>query len=294
MVASSQRAVNRKPDMIRSFFLSTLVLLDLGVALLVPPGHAGLPQPMCIFYGQARDGFGLPYRTNAQVILLHGTNEIARQTIRGSLATGVNFALSVHLDDGRGMKPYSHRALRSQDRVSIIVRDADGDKMIMESQTVPPVGVPGELLLVNVTAGEDSDGDRLSDLWEHELIAWSGGTLRDLADVRGEDDFDGDGMSNRAEYEAGTFAFLDYDALLAEEFVPSGTGRLRLTFLSVPGKTYSISGVSDLDQASWEPCAFALTATGPLQVAPAEGNGDWVSLYVPILDPIRFYRLVAQ
>ena len=33
-------------------------------------------------------------------MLLHGTNQIASQTITGSLTPGVNFALYVHLDDG--------------------------------------------------------------------------------------------------------------------------------------------------------------------------------------------------
>ncbi|HOY58074.1 MAG TPA: hypothetical protein PK640_08040, partial [Verrucomicrobiota bacterium] len=72
---------------------STLALLGLGLALIAPRSHAGLPQPLCVFYGQARDGYGLPYRADADVILLRGTNEIARQTINGSLAPGVNFAL---------------------------------------------------------------------------------------------------------------------------------------------------------------------------------------------------------
>jgi len=273
---------------------STLALLGLGLALIAPRSHAGLPQPLCVFYGQARDGYGLPYRADADVILLRGTNEIARQTINGSLAPGVNFALYVHLDDGRGTKPYSPRAVRTGDLVSIVVRDKDGAKSIMERQVVPPVGAPGDMLLLNVTAAEDSDGDGLSDLWEWELIAWSDGALTGLWDVDGDDDFDGDGMSNRQEYQAGTFAFLDYDALFIEELIPAGYGRLRLTFLSVPGKTYSVSCATDLAQPAWQPCAFSLTATGVPQTVPAEGPGDWLSLYIPIEEPARYFRLMAE
>lgn len=278
----------------RFFLNAALALLGLGVALLAPPVHAGLPQPMFVFYGQARDGYGLPYRTNADVILRHGTNEIARQTIRGSLAPGVNFALYVHLDDGRGTKPYSKRALRTGDSVSIVVSDHQGEKTIMEGATVPPVGSPGDLVLLNVTAAQDSDGDGLSDLWEWELIAWSDGALGGLWDVNGRDDFDGDGMSNLDEYRAGTFAFLDYDALIVEELIPTANGRLRLTFLSVPGKTYSVRSVPDPSAAGWEPCAFSLTDAGPLQTTPAEGDGDWFSVYIPLEEPMRLYRLVAE
>ena len=87
--------------------LATGMLLSMGTAF------AGLPQPMCVYYGQALDGYGWPYTTNTQVALLHGTDEIASQTITGSLSPGVNFALYVHLDDGRTATPYSPRALHS-------------------------------------------------------------------------------------------------------------------------------------------------------------------------------------
>ena len=138
----------------------------------------------------------LPYMQGADAILRRGTNEIARHTIRGSLSPGVNFALYVHLDDGRSAPSYSPRALRSGDLVSIVVRDRDSEQTIMENQAVPPVGLPGDLILRNVTAAEDADGDGLPDTWEWELIAWSDGRLHGLTDVNATDDFDGDGVSN--------------------------------------------------------------------------------------------------
>ena len=97
---------------------------------------------MCVYYGEAVDGFGWPYTTNAEVVLLHGTNEIASQTITGSLTPGVNFALYVHLDDGSTAQPYSPARLHTGDLVSIVVRDQDGEKTIMEEQAIPPVGNP--------------------------------------------------------------------------------------------------------------------------------------------------------
>lgn len=266
-----------------------------AVAVLVPlAGYAGLPQPMCVYYGQAKDGYGLPYLRDADVILRRGTNEIARQKISGSLRPGVNFALYVHLDDGRSATPYSPKALRSGDIVSIVVRDRDGEKTVMENQAVPPVGQPGDIILRNVTAAEDTDRDGLPDLWEWELIACSDGWLRTLADVRGGDDFDGDGMSNWMEYLAGTFPFLDYDYLRIEETTLTPNGRLRLTFLSVAGKSYSPACATNLTSSVWAPCAFALSDTGPLQTLPAEGNGDWFYLYLPLQEPARFFSLLVE
>ena len=273
---------------------AALVLAGAATVLLPSAGYAGLPQPMCVYYGQAKDGYGLPYLRDADVILRHGTNEIARQTISGSLRPGVNFALYVHLDDGRTATPYSPRALRTGDLVSIVVRDRDGEKTVMEDQVVPPVGQPGDIILRNVTAAEDTDRDGLPDPWEWALIEWSDGRLRSLADVRGGDDFDGDGMSNWQEYLAGTFPFLDDDYLRIEEWALTTNGHLRLTFLSVAGKSYTPVCATNLTSSVWAPCAFALSDTGPLQTLPAEGNGDWFSLYLPVQDPRRFFKLSVE
>jgi len=273
---------------------AALVLAGAATVLLPSADHAGLPQPMCVYYGQAKDGYGLPYLRDADVILRHGTNEIARQTISGSLRPGVNFALYVHLDDGQSATPYSPRALRSGDLVSIVVRDRDGEKTVMEDQVVPPVGQPGDIILRNVTAAEDTDRDGLPDPWEWALIEWSDGRLRSLADVRGGDDFDGDGMSNWQEYLAGTFPFLDDDYLRIEEWALTTNGHLRLTFLSVAGKSYTPVCATNLTSSVWAPCAFALSDTGPLQTLPAEGNGDWFSLYLPVQEPRRFFKLSVE
>lgn len=261
---------------------------------LLPAAVAGLPQPMCIYYGQARDGYGLPYLQDADVILRRGTTEIVRHTIRGSLSPGVNFALEVHLDDGQTPQSYSKRALRSGDRISIVVRDGEGEKTIMEQQLVPAVGIPGELILRHVTAAEDADGDGLSDTWEWELIAWSDGRFEGLQDVHGADDFDGDGVSNWLEYLAGTFAFLDNDFCYVEEAGSTSTGRLRLGFVSTAGKAYSVQSATSLAANDWAPCPFGVAETDPLHVTPVEGNGDWLSVYVPLGGPAHFFRLRVE
>jgi hypothetical protein len=274
--------------------LPGLGLLAWWLLALAPAARGGLPQPMCVYYGQALDGYGFPYRTNADVILRHGTNDIARQTIRGSLAAGVNFALYVHLDDGRNAGSYSVRALHRGDQVTIVVRDADGEKTIMENQAVPAVGQPGELVFIRVTAAEDADRDGLPDPWEREIIAWSEGTLQSLTEVTPGDDFDGDGLTNGQEYLAGTFPFLDYDMFRAETISLTPNHRLCLTVLTTAGKLYSARSATDLDSPPWEVCAFSLSDTGALRTAPVEGDGGWLSLYLPVAEPVRFFRLWVE
>lgn len=272
-------------------------LLALAAAGLIQPvaARAGMPQPMCVFYGQAKDGYGQPYLRDANVLLLKGTNQIASQTIHGSLSPGVNFALYVHLDDGRTATPYSPRAVHSGDMVSIIVKDPEGQKTIMEAQAIPPVSQPGDMVFVYATAGTDENHDGIPDQWEWELIANSGGVLHSLADVHPNDDFDGDGMSNLQEYLAGTFPFLDYDYFAIDHVEATANHRLQLTFLTVPGKVYTAYSTTNLSKPAWETCAFALTDTGLTNTAPLEGNGDWMSIYVPVAEPSsRFFRLEVR
>ena len=265
-----------------------------GLMILSLVAFAGLPQPMCIYYGQARNAYGEPYTKDAEVILYRGTNVVARHTITGDLSPGVNFALYAHLDDGRSAKNYSPRAVHAGDLVSVVVSDGQGQKTIMENQAVPQVGQPGDQILINATAGDDTDGDGLPDQWEYELIAGSDGWLNSLADVRGSDDFDGDGQSNLAEYRAGTYAFLNYDFFYAEQFTLTPNGRFQVTFWGVPGKVYRAQCTANPTREVWIPCPLALSDTADFQAPPAVGTGNWLSLYLPLTPGARFFRLVVE
>jgi hypothetical protein len=271
-------------------------LLVFALALLVQRlSVAGLPQPMVVYYGQAKDGFGWPYTENATVILLRGTNECARHNIAGSISAGVNFVLSVPLDDGRDTNRYVATAVRTGEVVSIVVDDVYGRKTIMEGGTVPAVPQPGGMILVNVTAATDADGDGLSDEWEQELLFWGlHPEYTSIWDINAGDDYDGDTQSNGDEYGAGTFAFLDYDYFFVERFNLSPNGRARLEFLSVNDKVYNVQCSTNLAAKIWSDCAYALNETGALQTGPVEGDGDWFSFYVPVEGEFRTWRLTVR
>ena len=267
-------------------YLSLFFLL-LGTAIT----HAGVPQPMCIFYGQAKNGFGWPYTSSADVVLRVGTNEYARSTISGSLKPGVNFALYVHLDDGNGTA-YSPHALHSGDSIKIIVIDEYGEKTIMETNAIPAVGQPGETILVNVTAGTDSDHDGLPDEWEKKLL--ESGTQTSILDIHPNDDFDGDGVSNWKEYLAGTIAYMANDYFFIENQEITPNGRLRLEYLSVPGKIYWVESTTNLSENIWITAPFATSDEGSLRTAPLIGDGNWQYLYLPLTGPSRQFKLKVQ
>jgi hypothetical protein len=277
-----------KPAMKVRFLVFALVLLVQCVSL------AGLPQPMVVYYGQAKDGFGWPYAENATVILLRGTNECARHNVAGSISPGVNFVLSVPLDDGRDTNRYVATAVRTGEVVTIVVDDWYGRKAIMESP-VPAVTQPGDMILVNVTAASDADADGLPDEWEQELIDWG---LRpeysSIWDINAGDDYDGDTQSNGDEYGAGTFAFLDYDYFFIEHYTLLPIGRARLEFLSVNGKVYTVQSTTNLVAKAWADSPYAFSETGGFQTGPVEGDGDWLSFYVPVFGPHRMWRLMVR
>lgn len=281
-----------------SFILHRFSFLILFSSFIVHPSSfssAGLPYPQAVYYGQALDGYGWPYVDHAEVILLRGTNTIATHAIDGSLAPGVNFAMHVPLDDGRNTNRYVATALRTGEVVSIVVDDRYGRQTIMESNAVPAVAEPGELILINVTAGTDADGDGLPDQWEEELLAYGGNpAVTSIWDIVGSGDFDGDGQSNGDEYRAGTFAFLNYDFFYAEAFAPAPGGRLKLEWLSVRAKAYRVQSTTNLLSGVWADRATASTPDGTPASGPIEGDGTWLTRYVDFGPPGEILRITVE
>ena len=221
------------------------VILALGVCLATLI-QAGLPQPAFILYGQALNEYGWPYLEDAEVVLRVNGRECARHAVNGSLRPGVNFVLRVPLDHGSGAG-YSPSAARTGDIAKIVVVAEGVELAVMDPFPLPQVGGIGEIVALDVTAGQDLDGDGLPDAWEQALVDYDpSDDVNSIEDVDGADDFDGDGMSNLAEYRAGTFGELVYDYFFVEEFSVSGSERVELMCLSTPGKVYSVSVTSNL------------------------------------------------
>ena len=295
----SNRCAGRLPMVARRSimygFLSCALFCACGGAIV---SQAGMPQPAVVYYGQARDSFGWPYRAGADVVLRVGTNEIARHSIAGSLAPGVNFALHVPIDDGRSGTLYVRYAATTGAVATVVVVDGRGERTILENAAMPPIGKPGDVMRINVTAGQDEDGDGIPDEWEWELVRWANDpAYATLQDVRPGDDYDGDGVSNLDEYRAGTFAFLDYDKFSAEAFRKAANGRVGIDVLTIPGKAYRIESAPIGVVAggyAWNAAACALTETGELRQSAAEGTGDWLTFFVSAPDSNLVWRLKVE
>ena len=94
----------------------------------------------------------------------------------------------------------------------------------------------------------DINLDGLPDDWEQQIVdADPNDAIRTIWDVRPQDDFDHDGLSNYAEYIAGTSPIDAGSVFLVSSVTPAGgPSGFTVTWRSVVGKTYSVYKSTDL------------------------------------------------
>jgi len=260
----------------RTFMLLLALVLTATLPLL-----AGVPQPATVIYGVVRDAYGCPYDKGAEIAMLNAGQEVARSSVGGLLPGIANYRLRLDMDSGS--TPYAAYAVQTGNALNVVV-DVGG----IRRPTIPggDIAAPssGARLRLDLITGTDSDGDGLPDEWEQFLIDQSGGQLNSLSGVRPNDDFDGDGMSNRDEFQAGTYPFLPTDVLMVESVERvNADGRLKVRFLTSPQRVYHVMGVSELEgNSSWLPLSFATQEDGPCSYQTLTGDGAHMTIY---LDP---------
>jgi hypothetical protein len=136
---------------------------------------------------------------------------------------------------------------------------------------------PGGLLSSNaiITVLADGDRDGLPDEWE---TAWG---LNPAAPADATLDLDDDGLSNAAEYEAGTDP-TDARSYLKVERI-SASDEVHIEFLAISNRTYSVVSGPALGHPS---------AT-PLADVPARPTNALIQVRAPLPATPRFYRLVT-
>ncbi len=99
----------------------------------------------------------------------------------------------------------------------------------------------------------DSDADGLPDDWETQIIsAKLDDSIASIEAVDPDDDFDSDGMTNRAEYLAGTSP-TDAQARLALRADMNTAGQVSLRFRAGPGRRYRVEATDALAEgAHWK------------------------------------------
>jgi len=276
----------------------TLAIAALAACWLAgPPGSAGIPRPSFILYGQAADEYGWPYTAEAVVTLWINERSFETYAVSGMVTPGVNFVFRVALDGGGVGLPIDPMAAHTGDTFRITVSAFGEEKTLVPTMPFPKVGQPGEIIRINLTAGVDSNANGLPDEWEQWIVDHANNpVIKTIADVEPGDDADGDGVSNLQEYLAGTDPANAYDCFLIDQWEKCANGRLRLEFLTVPGKTYALLAAPLLAGPPylWEPCPFAQSPTGAMSSVPIIGTGHYLSLFVEGRSPAHIFRVQVK
>jgi hypothetical protein len=234
------------------FFVSALAL------------QAFPPAPYYTLYGVIRDQVGQTLTAEgAELILLKEGAEVGRAAITNH-QIDQNYELRISIDANlSGTTIYSEQALPAQGLFSLVVEMNGSLFYPIEVAGDLTAGVGGERVQLDLTLGEDLDGDGLPDIWEQwqlyqaGLYPQNGNWQINL--ITRDGDFDGDGSSNYLEYLAGTFAgdATERFELQIKQKTPTS---VRFEFYAITGKTYTIERSGDL--TTWARVPFTVDAPG--------------------------------
>jgi hypothetical protein len=269
--------------------INTIVM----AGILILPGlvEAFPPAPHHTFFGMVRDELGRPIEGEKVEVLFETSSGRLVRTGVGLGLPGINYRMRVPMDAGTTADLYSPVAMRHAMPYKIRVRV--GAQVYLPIEMVGDLGKmgqPGEETLLNLTLGEDTDGDGLPDAWERALLGPGG----NISDINPGDDTDGDGMSNLDEYISGNYAFDKEDGLKLDIVQKAEAGTV-LEFMGIQGRTYTVKGSPDLK--AWSDLAF--------QVDGEEGEFKHVRankvrkfrITVPSEEagaPVKFFKLMVQ
>lgn len=220
------------------------------------------PAPHHVLYGIVRDELGNPIAAEDGRVILEAESGVKVDApIALGLEPGISYRLRIPMDSGVTRDLYRPTALRPRLPFKMKVRVGSTVYLPIEmSGDFSVLGDPGKRTRIDLTLGEDSDGDGLPDAWERALLGQLDG---DLKKVNPGDDTDGDGLSNLDEYISGSYAFDKKDGFALTAVRPPG-GSLLLEFMAIKGRTYTLHGSTDL--VEWVSVPFQL-ATDPAGAA---------------------------
>lgn len=213
------------------------------------------PAPFHTIYGLARNEFGQPLEgSDVKVLLESSSGQVLQSGVGWVKYAGANFEIQIPMDTGVFDAPYRPTAMRPTTpfRIKVMV----GKTVLLPIEMkgdMKQLGKPGGQTRIDLTLGEDADGDGLPDAWERVVAAMLG--LDSLDKFDADADSDGDGLSNRQEYLAGTYATDPADGFRLSIVEKREDGPV-MEFLAIRGRTYTLQGSADLK--AWSTLNFKL------------------------------------
>lgn len=260
----------------------TLSALFGGTAVAFPPA------PHHLVYGMVRDEQGNPLDVDADVIMETHAGAVRSVNILAGLRPGVNYEMPVPMDAGVTSDLYKPTAQRPLVPFVIRVRIGSTTYLPIEvSGEFQSLGQPGKETRLDLTLGEDSDGDGLPDAWERAISG-------NLEEVDPNADSDGDGMSNLEEYLAGSYAFDPEDGFRVEIINQNELGPT-LRFLAIRGRSYQIQGSANLTE--WDSLSFRITGENEVRLTMFAEDTRNTEVHLDLSEtdsPPMYFRLVTQ
>lgn len=212
------------------------------------------PLPPHTVYGVVRDEFGNPLiSTTTEVILETPAGTTLTTTIVPGLEAGTNYRIEVPVDAGLTPDLYRPTAMNPSAPFRMKVKIAGRTYLPIEmTARMTKLGKASESSRVDLTLGEDTDGDGLPDAWERDTIL-AGSLGLTLEGLKPGDRLNGNTLTVLDAYIAGTYAWDPTDGFLLEirETVDSTA---IMEFVALRGRSYTISASNDLE--AWTPVDF--------------------------------------
>jgi hypothetical protein len=238
------------------------------------------PAPHHRVYGLVRDEYGTPLAmTGAQIMIETSNGANVAGIIVPGLAPGSNYELDVSMDSGIASDVYKATALKPSAAFRMRVKIGVKTYLPIEmAGNFASLGNPAQATRIDLTIGEDLDGDGLPDAWQRLLRTMLGPSAR----TGPNDDADSDGISNLNEYLAGTYAF-DPQNGFRLSFVTDATGAAALEFMTIKSRTYTL--LASTDATAWTPIRFKLPSDSATVLSRAEYRATDIKILrvIPLL-----------
>ncbi len=276
--------------------LTGLPLALLALLLGAPALRAFPPAPNVLIYGMVKDQYGTPLQNSSDQVILQTTTGVqVVGNVQPGLAIGVNYSVSVPMDAGTipGLSTPTAQLPGNQCKLYVLVGTTTNLPIEMTGSYLV-LGQPASQTRQNLTLGTDANGDGIPDTWETAFLAQIGQNLA-LGSINPNQVYTSDGRTLKQEYLLGNYPF-NPNATFNVQLVSQNAGSVVLAFTTMTGRTYTVSGSSDLQ--NWTPLSFSIPAAGPAVMASYYASAIQ-PLQVQTVQPtnaptLQFFRLALQ
>jgi len=278
---------------------NVLIVLALSAALPAAAAKISVPLAPVVTYGLIRDEYGAPMTKNSSMTVKLYKDGDDKSRIYSACdvgdagIAGMNYRLPLEIDSSGPTRDYAVIPGVTM-RIKAFVGGAEEILTPVSTFVCPAMGTKQR---IDYAIGTDADGDGMPDDWEEWVLDLAGrdSSAAAIAAFKPGDDADGDGMTNLAEFLAGTDPFLATDLLKIETFrIVPGSQRAELTFYTVPDRKYRVLMADSLANPNWTPVPTTRTDGGELVYENYAGNGHLMTVYTDANLTSMFFRVAVN